>query len=137
MKPEPPRKEGSGELLVQGQSKAKIPGKVMRLIDSKPTSVEGRIRKMLELEKFTKQTGIKLQLRQTKEWHIPPLDTELDKELENLNSVEEHPHYWKTMGQHHLFCRNAADWYRNLRVLIRGDGPPQCRISVFHELLHK
>eukprot|EP01138_Halocafeteria_seosinensis_P009356 gb/GECG01009561.1/.p1 GENE.gb/GECG01009561.1/~~gb/GECG01009561.1/.p1 ORF type:complete len:414 (+),score=63.66 gb/GECG01009561.1/:1-1242(+) len=134
-KPDPPPREGSGKILMQGSSNTKVPGKIKRLVESKPTSVEGRIRKMLELEKFTKQTGIRLQLRQTKEWYIPPLDSELQQELENLESPEQHPGYWKSMGGYHMFRRNAADWYRNLRVLIRGDGPPQCRISVFHELL--
>lgn len=138
MTPNPPARAGESRVLVSSGGKtAKIPGRIKRLIAEKPTTIEARIRKMLELEKFMKQTGIRLELKQTKSWYIPGLDAELQRELEDLDAPDEHPAFWKRAHGYLLFRRDTRDWYRNLRVLIGSDGPPACRLDIMQELLQR
>ena len=118
-----------------GQIKA-IPARIRRLIDSKPTTIEGRMRKMLELEKWERSAGVQLRLDHSVRWNIPGIPAELQAELDHYASVEEHPAYVKSVGSVPLFDRDTvADRYRNLAILL-GPSGPACHVKYLHQVLH-
>lgn len=101
-----------------------LPRRIQRLIDSAPVSVDERIQKMLALEKWMKSTGVQLTLPRKVLWWIPPLQEELEIEIEEAGGPAQHPAFAGWEGRIPLFSGTAALAYRTLRAKIGSDGEP-------------
>jgi hypothetical protein len=118
----------------RSQTTVAVPARIQRLLGQHPTTVEGKIKKMLELEKWMAQTGVKLDLKQAKDWALPALHPTTARELEEYERPEDHPAFLQFFNGTPLFNGHSQDRYRNLRLRLGADGPP-CRVKYFHDVI--